>query len=81
MFARWAQEALALVRDLARERVAGLPARVRLGTHQRLLRRWWGLLGMATQRAVARAVLQGSGADLAETLVERPPGVADLPGA
>ena len=81
VFGRWAQEALALVRDLARERVAGLPARVRLGTHQRLLRRWWGLLGMATQRAVARAVLQGSGADLAETLVERPPGVADLPGA
>ena len=67
------------MRDLARESAAGLPPRVRLGTQTRLLRRWWGPLGLATQRAVARGVLQGTGADLAEGLREVPPGVADLP--
>ena len=59
--------------------MAGLPARVRLGTQTRLLRRWWGLLGLAVQRVVARSVLRGTGADLTEGLVERVPGVADLP--
>ena len=79
VFSRWGQEALGLVRDLARESAAGLPPRVRLGTQTRLLRRWWGLLGLAIQRAVTRRVLRGTGADLAEELSERPPGVADLP--
>ena len=79
VFGRWGREALQLVRDLARETAAGLPPRVRLGTQTRLLRRWWGLLGLATQRAVARGVLQGTGADLAEALRETPPGLADLP--
>ena len=79
VFGRWCQEALDLVRALARETALGLPPRVQLGTQTRLLRRWWGLLGVATQRAVARGVRQGRGADLAEGLAEEPPRVADLP--
>ena len=79
VFGRWGQEALQLIKALARERAAGLPARVRLGTQTRLLRRWWGLLGLATQRLVARAVLRHTGADLVEGLVERAPQLAELP--
>ena len=79
VFGRWAREALHLVRAAARERVAGLPPRVRLGTQTRLLRRWWRLLGLAVQRMVARSVLRGAGADLADGLVKRVPEVADLP--
>ena len=41
--------------------------------------RWWGVLGEAVQHAVARAVLHGRGGDLDAGVVERPPGVADLP--
>ena len=79
VFGRWATEAVGLVRAIARERAAELPARVRLGTQTRLLRRWWGLLGLANQRVVTRAVLRGTSADLAEGLVERVPGLAELP--
>ena len=78
-FGRWGQEPLDLVRRAARECVAGLPRRVRLGTQTRLLRRWWGLLGLAVQRTVAQTVLRGTGADLAEWPCEQPPRVADLP--
>ena len=79
VFGRWGQEAVQLVRAAARECAAGLPARVRLGTQTRLLRRWWGLLGLANQRVVARAVLRGTGADLVEGLIERVPRIAKLP--
>ena len=64
---------------MARERVQGLPMRIRRGTHLRLLRRWWGFLGLAVQRVVARAALEGPGADLAHVAVERPPSIAELP--
>ena len=79
VFGRWGQEPLNTVRAAAQECVTGLPARVQLGTQTRLLRRWWGLLGLAVQRVVTRTVLRGTGADLAEGLVERVPGVAELP--
>ena len=36
-------------------------------------------LAVATQRLVARAVLRDAGADLVTTLLEDPPGIADLP--
>ena len=64
VFGRWGSDALTLVRAAARARVAELSRRVRLSTQTRLLRRWWGLLGVATQRAVARTVALGRGADL-----------------
>ena len=79
VFGRWGREALQLVKAAARERATGLPPRVRLSTQSRLLRRWWGLLGLAVQRAVAQTVLRGSSADLANTLVEGIPGIAELP--
>ena len=78
VFGRWAREAMDLVRDLARECASGLPPRVRLGTQTRLLWRWWGMLGLAIQRAVARRVLQGTGADLTKGLQERLSRMADL---
>ena len=37
-----------------------------------------GLLGIATQRVVARAVSLGAAADLVETPLESIPGIADL---
>ena len=79
VFGRWGSDSLTLVRLAAREAVRGLPRRVRLSTQTRLLRRWWGLLGLAAQRAVTATVTRGGGADLGVDLVERPPGVADLP--
>jgi len=77
-FGRWAADSLVTVRELAADRCAGLPPRVRRGLQLRLMRRWWGLLGLATQLAVARAISRGDDADLAPAPLEGPPGIADL---
>ena len=79
VFGRWGSDSLALVRAAARQCTRGLPQRVRLSVQTRLLRRWWGVLGLATQRAVAGGVTRGTGADLGRDLLERPPRPADLP--
>ena len=79
VFGRWGSDSLTLVRAAARSCVAGLPRRVRLSTQTRLLRRWWGLLGLATQRVVACTITLGRSADLGRDLLERPVRVADLP--
>ena len=80
VFSRWGSDFLEFVRAAARARVADLPRRVRLSTQTRLLRRWWGLFGAANQRAVARTVTLGRGADLVGELLERPVRIGDLPG-
>jgi len=79
VFGRWGADSLETVPALARERARGLPARVRRGTQLRLLRRWWGLLGVATQRAVALAALRERDYDLVDWALERPPALAELP--
>ena len=79
VFGRWSSDAQRVVRDLARGCVRGLPLRVQLSTHTKLLRRWWGLLGLGVQRVVASSLLRDTGFDLDTTVLERPPLVADLP--
>ena len=73
-------DSLEVVRRAARAHCAGLSQRVRQGTHLRLLRRWFGLLGVATQRAVAHSVLYTSVTEPVDTL-ERVVPVGDLPEA
>ena len=79
VYGRWVSQALELVPALVAARARGLPRRVRGGATNALSRRWWSLLGVATQRLVTRAVLRNSGADLVTTLLEEPPARADLP--
>ena len=79
VFGRWCEDTLFVVRNAARDCSRGLPRRVRLSTHTRLLRRWWGLLGLAVQRVVGESLLRDFGADLLSYLEERAPRVADLP--
>ena len=79
VFGRWSVDSIDVVRALAAERCLGLPERVREGTRLRLLRRWWGLLGMATQRLVAQAMTQSPGrADMPDTELDTLVGLADL---
>ena len=79
VFGRWADDVVRIVPAMAAEKARGLPPLVRRGATQALAARWWGLLAVATQRLVARAVLREAGADLVTTLLEDPPGIADLP--
>ena len=62
---------------LIKERCQNLQDRVRAPSKQRLLRRWWGLLGMATQRAVAHALFAGTNANLHDDLAKLVPAAAD----
>ena len=77
VYGRWGRQSLWLVPILAYEHTRGLHARVRKGAALGLLHRWWGLLGIALQSAVAHAVLHDQ-ADLQQTPQEPAPGLADL---
>ena len=79
VFGRWCTDAVALVPQLLHERCRGLPQSVRVSLQAGLSRRWWGLLGVAVQRQVARAILRGPGYDLVEHALEPPPHLSDLP--
>ena len=79
VFGRWADDVVRIVPATAAEKARGLPPLIRRGATQALAARWWGLLAVATQRLVARAVLREAGADLVTTLLEDPQGIADLP--
>ena len=76
-FGRWSTDAITVVKSLATERCASLPHRVQRGTEQRLLRRWWGVLGMATQRMIARSIYENRSADLPTEICEPNPFFAD----
>ena len=63
--------------DLAREHTSGLNARIRRGTALRFHHRWWGLLGIALQSAVAHAVLPDE-TDFPEVQLEPTQPIVDI---
>ena len=81
IFGYWSADVLEVVRRAVRARCAGLPRRVRLGTNLRLLRRWFGLLGIATQRAAMHSMLYGAASDQPLDLIEAVVPLAELPEA
>ena len=76
-YGRWGKQAVELVPKLAQDRTKGVHPRVRRGMALGLLHRWWGILGIAVQKAVARAVHNPYG-DLPTTPLEPLCGLADL---
>ena len=64
VFGRWGAQCVKLVPALARERSRGLHPRLRRGFALSLQNRWWDILGVALQRAVAHIVLNPEGGDL-----------------
>ncbi|CAE7502185.1 unnamed protein product [Symbiodinium natans] len=54
---RWGEECQRFVRQLLRLRVQRAPAALRAAAAQGWARRWWGLLSVAVQRAVASTAL------------------------
>ena len=51
---------------------------MRVSLQAALSRRWWGLVGVAVQREVARAILRRAGSDLIDHALEPPPALCDL---
>ena len=79
VFGRWSRQSVQLVPALARERSWGMHPRIRRGIALSLQQRWWGLLGVALQKAVAHLVLcQASGVDLVQTQLEPVPPIGDV---
>ena len=77
VFGRWGQQAVDLIPALARERSRGLHPHIRRGVALQLQHRWWGLLGIALQKAVSFAVLH-EWADIPHTQLEPACALADL---
>ena len=79
VFGRWGSQCVQLVPVLAREKSRGLHPRIRRGVALSLQQRWWGILGIASQRAAANIVLNSNaGVDLYTSLLEPSVMVADL---
>ena len=79
VYGRWSTQCVDLVPALARERCRGLHPRIRRGAALSLQHRWWGLLGIGLQKAVAHAVFNPqAGADLVHTQLEPTPPLANI---
>ena len=79
VYGRWSEQSVTLVPALAREHSRGLHPRIRRGAALGFQHRWWGILSIALQRAVAEAVLRETGQDLCTVAIEQPPPLAELP--
>ena len=79
VYGRWGEPCMKLVPQLAREHARGLHPRVRRGAALGYQNRWWSILGVSLQKAVAAAVLRDHGADLPTTALAPIPPLADLP--
>ena len=78
-FGCWSRQSVELVPALARERARGMHLRIRRGTALSLQHRWWGVLGVALQKAVAHLVLnQTVGVDLVPTQLEPMPPISEV---
>jgi len=71
---RWSATAAWLLRRLAAHKAAEAPPALRRGTALALERRWWGLLAVATQDALASTLLN----DAPKLLHGRPPATPHL---
>ena len=81
VFGRWGKQSAELIPKLAREKSRGMHPRLRRGLALAYQRRWSGLVSVGLMKAVAAAALRGEGADLATTLLEPIPVIADLSAA
>ena len=78
VFGRWSDDPIDIMPKLVRAKCRGLPQSVRVSLQAALSRRWWGLVGVAVQREVARAILRRAGSDLIDHALEPPPALCDL---
>ena len=63
-YGRWSPHSQELLAQLARRKAQGVAGVLRRTTERAYSVRWWSLLAVALQRAVAESVLRESGADL-----------------
>ena len=77
VYGKWGAQCVRFIPALPRERARGLHPRIRRGWALGLQHRWWGILGIALQRAVAHCAFQDV-SDLPRALLEPGPALIDL---
>ena len=78
-FGRWCEDATRLVRELVSLKAREAPPSMRGCARYAWSNRWWALVSVGVQRAVAEALLRHSGADLQPNPPDEPaPPLADV---
>ena len=78
-YGRWSPHSQQLVAQLAKTKAQTVAQALRRTTERAYAQRWWSLLAVALQRAVAEAVLREAGADLTAAEPQLvPPALADV---
>ena len=78
VFGRWGPHSIKLIPKMAHAKAHWMHPRLRRGTALAYQNRWAGIISVGLMRSVATAVQRGEGADLATTLNEPLPYLADL---
>ena len=79
VYGRWCQDASRIIRELAALKARQAPPLLRHCAQHAWSNRWWSMVGVGVQRAVAESLLRHAGADLqpCAPLAETPP-LADI---
>ena len=74
VYGRWSEDAIDLVRQIARSKAREAPPALRKAASLAWTKRWWGIIGVGVQRAIGEALLLEAGADLipSSSLSEEP---------
>ena len=79
VYGRWSDDAVKLLREMAALKAQEAPSLLRGCAHHAWASRWWALVGVGTQRAIAEALLRHAGSDLQTCApASAPPPLADL---
>ena len=78
-YGRWCDDAIHIVRELAQLKAQQAPPKLRGCAHHAWANRWWSLIGVGVQRAIAESLLRHAGVDLQASAPTTPaPALADV---
>ena len=79
VYGLWSDDAVKIVREMAALKAQQAPRRLRNCARHAWSNRWWALIGVGVQRAIAEALLRHAGFDLQDNApLQPPPPLADL---
>ena len=79
VYGRWSQDALHIMRELSALKGTEAPESLRQSARHGWASRWWALVSVGTQRAIAEALLRHGGVDLqASPAVQPAPPLAEV---
>ncbi len=78
-YGRWCEDSVRIIRDLASLKARQAPPLLRGCARHAWSNRWWALVGVAVQRAIAEALLRHGGCDLQPNApTHAPPPLAEV---